>query len=195
MNEKEQKTKKRLSIVFSFVEMALIILLGLIMKISMEVILLDILIFEVIRKIVRKPMHYKDCRECAIWTLMLFAGVFLATKIHYSFSFFGAAFASLTVSEKGDVKRSFLFDIASKRIIQYIHNYQENAEIKEFERRLKMYNEVAYDIYKYRYIDGKTQRETAKLMNMDERRVAEKIKEIDLTMKVYFSDNLYNEKE
>ena len=58
-----------------------------------------------------------------------------------------------------------------------------------------MYNEVAYGIYKYRYLEGKTQRETAMLMNIDERRVAEKIKEIDLTMKVYFSDNLYNEKE
>lgn len=45
MNEKEQKTRKRLSIVFSFVEMTLIILLGLIMKISIETILLDILIF------------------------------------------------------------------------------------------------------------------------------------------------------
>lgn len=140
-------------------------------------------------------MHYKDFRECATWTLILFFMVFLASKIHYSFSWFGSAFASLTVSEKGDVKNSFLLDVASKNIIQYIHNCQENAEIKEFERRLKMYNEVAYGIYKYRYLEGKTQRETAMLMNIDERRVAEKIKEIDLTMKVYFSDNLYNEKE
>lgn len=188
MDEEEFKKRKRLSLIFGIIEMTLIVMVGLILQIKIEVIAITILIFEVIRKFVRKPMHYRDYRDCAIWSIALFFTIFLVSKVNIYLGYAMAGFASIIVSEKGDIKRRFLGDIGYKKLVCYIHNYSNNKDVKEFEEKLRKCDEGIYEIYKSKIIEGKTQREIAQITNLDERRIAEKMNAIKLTMKVYFSD-------
>ena len=55
----EEKLRKRLSLIFGIVEMTLIVLLGLILRINIDVIAITILIFEVIRKFVKNQCIIK----------------------------------------------------------------------------------------------------------------------------------------
>ena len=133
-------------------------------------------------------MHYKNYKECAIWSIALFLGIFLISKINIYLGYAMAGFASIIVSEKGDIKRRFLGDITYNKVVCYIHNYSNSKEVKEFENKLQNCDKDIYEIYKCKVIDGKTQREIAEMKNLDERRISEKINILKLTMKMYFSD-------
>lgn len=138
-------------------------------------------------------MHYKDYRLCYINTLGLFGAIFLLAKGNVFASYVASYLASIVMSEKCNVENWFLYE--NKRlenIKKYIYN-NNKEDIKIFEDKLKEKKGDYYQIYKYK-MEGKTNIEIANIINVDTRRISEKVQQIDFAMSIFFNESNYKEK-
>ena len=80
-----------------------------------------------------------------------------------------------------------------ENIKKYIYNNNNKEDIKIFEDKLKEKKGDYYQIYKYK-MEGKTNIEIANIINVDTRRISEKVQQIDFAMSIFFNESNYKEK-
>ena len=68
------------SIIFNVVETIVIILIGVLLRLTIIDILLVSLLFGIIRMMTQSAIHYKDWRLCILWSTLQMASLFLAYK-------------------------------------------------------------------------------------------------------------------
>lgn len=136
------------SYIFNFSEMLVIILIGIFMKVKIEMIVALIAIFIFVRQHNGKQLHYKSPIKCCISTTIFFIAFYSLTYINNAIAITIAIIAAYSVTESANTKNCFLYSNEEdkkkyREMKRYIKECEDPKILEEFENRLNKI-EIAY---------------------------------------------------
>lgn len=179
------------SIIFNVAEIVLIFLIGKVLVIPIELTICIIIIFSIVRMYLKNAKHYKDWYKCFIWSALVFTSLLVIVKADIFIAIIMTVFAAIVLSGKGDIKDCFMWPGKGKKtkyidIEEFIkHNYDKNLKLTEFEQILQQKDSIAYQLYVYKFIDGKSFSEMEELVELDNRRITDKLNEVALSIRIF----------
>lgn len=196
------------SILFNIVETIIVFTIGIFMKVSVVEILYGMIVFQIVRQLVKEDKHYKNVFKCLLWSTLVFISIFLLSKINILFYTIGCAFSAYILSGKADVQKDeegnknkkenvgmYLWkrsidDSKYKFIEEYIQENENSERIKDFEEALNNIDSEYYKIYKLRFYDNRTLKYIANELNISSTaRVTEKLDNIQNILLGYVQGN------
>jgi len=175
------------SIIFNVVETIIIFLVGIAIKLDIKNIIIILVVFSITRMTIGSAKHYKDWKKCLLWTTIIFTSIFLVAKVGIVISIVITIFTAIVLSGKGDIKDIYLWKKQSKYsdIEKYINSNTQSERLVKFEEQLKEKDDIAYTIYHNKFNEKRTFSEMEEELNMDSRRIADKLNEIALSIRVF----------
>lgn len=177
------------SIIFNVAEVLVVILAGKLLGLKLEIILLLIGIFMMIRISLGKAMHYKSPYKCAIWSLLMFLSLFVLTDVGLWTSLIMSAFCAFILTTKGNINDGFMWKGTTTKyndIEEYIKYNSMNSKLIEYEEKLKLQDNVNFLVYKYRFKDKMTFSQINERLDMENPRIVEKLEQIAFSFRIYF---------
>lgn len=177
------------SIIFNTVEFLLLFGISAAIGVAWYDSISILLLFTLVRCIVGEGKHYKSPKLCLIWSLLTFVILFATTKISYPLAIILTIFYAIAQTGKVDVKEMFMWKGSNTNyeyIEKFIKKMQGTAALRTFEEKLENFNSRIYDVYKYRFIKGYTFHTISEIMDIDNRRISEMLKALELAINLYF---------
>lgn len=97
------------TILFNIAELLVIILIGLLFKVSLNLCIFMCTTFFLVRMTAGKPMHYKAWYRCAIWSLLTFLSLYLLSDLNIIVTLLLTIFTSLISTGKADISGMFMW--------------------------------------------------------------------------------------
>ena len=160
------------TIIFNILETCIIFLVGILLKVPMYDILCIIFIFAIARRLIGEDKHYKSPWRCLVWSTIIFASLFIVSKVGTLMYIIMTIFSAYILSGKADIQkdekynkkenaRTYLWkksrdDSKYKIIEEYIKENKDTEQIVNFETALNNIDDEYYEIYKLRFYDNKT---------------------------------------
>lgn len=178
------------TLIFNIAETALILLVGLLLKLPFEHILIIMFTFMISRGFFGEALHFKTWYRCLIWSLLIMLSLFLLLKVDLVVSILFAIFSAFIMTSKSNVKDMYLWNNHNEPskyqdIIDFIKYNPLDDKLISFEKKLKDIDSVEYLVYKYRFKDSKTFKEISELLDMDGPRIVEKLDKIAFAIRLY----------
>ena len=178
------------TLIFNIAETALIVLVGMLLKLPIEHILTIMFTFMISRGFFGKALHFKAWYRCLIWSLLIMLSLFLLLKVDLVVSILFAVFSAFIMTGKSNIKDMYLWNNHNEPskyqdIIDFVKYNSLDDKLLSFEKKLKDTNSVEYLVYKYRFKDGKTFKEISELLDMDGPRIVEKLDKIAFAIRLY----------
>lgn len=181
-----------LNLVFNVAETAIILLVGVYLKISINYLLMILLTFMISRQCFGKPLHYKTWYRCLVWSTLLMLCLFVIFKVDYILSILFAIFNALIMTGRSDIRDMYLWNNAGEPgkyqdVVEYVKFNEFNDKLIEFEKKLKEKDNLEYLIYKYRFKEGRTFNEIKENLNhtIDNARLVEHLDKISFALRLY----------
>ena len=177
------------SIIFNLAEVLVIILAGKLLGLKLEIMLIIMAIFIMIRISLGGAMHYKNPYKCAIWSLLVFLSLFVLTNVGFGVSIIMAIFCAFILTTKGDINDAFMWkgkDTKYSDIEEYIKYNAMETKLIEFEDKLKKQDNLTFLIYKYRFKDKMTFSQISERLDLENPRIVEKLEQIAFSFRIYF---------
>lgn len=181
-----------LNLVFNMAETAIILLVGVYLKISINYLLMILLTFMISRQCFGKPLHYKTWYRCLVWSTLLMLCLFVIFKVDYILSILFAIFNALIMTGRSDIRDMYLWNNAGEPgkyqdVVEYVKFNEFNDKLIEFEKKLKEKDNLEYLIYKYRFKEGRTFNEIKENLNhtIDNARLVEHLDKISFALRLY----------
>lgn len=165
------------SIIFNVIETIVIILIGVLLRLTITDILLVSLLFGIIRMMTQSAIHYKDWRLCILWSTLQMASLFLAYKAGLFVSLIATSFTAIVLSGKGNINDMFMWggNTLNKSVFDWVKFNQSNEKLIKYEKDLKETDKQKYYIFVYRFREFKSYSQIANLMNMSTQRICEEL--------------------
>ena len=176
------------SIIFNVAEVLVIFLIGILLKLKLEVIILIVVTFSILKMSLRKSIHYKSPYRCFIWSALMFLMLFQVAKAGIVVSLIMTVFCAYVMTTRADLSDMFQWKGKSTKyddVDNFIKYNSMNDELIEFENKLKKKDNLSYLIYKYRFIDHLTFSEMSERLDLDNPRIAEKIDNIAFAIRLH----------
>lgn len=177
------------SIIFNLAELGVIILAGKLLQLKLEIMLIIIAIFVMIRISIGGAMHYKSPYRCAIWSLLIFLSLFVLTNVGIGVSIIMAIFCAFILTTKGNIDDAFMWKGKNTKysdIEEYIKYNSMETKLIEYENKLKDKDNLTYLIYKYRFKDKMTFAEISERLDLENPRIVEKLEQIAFSFRIFF---------
>ena len=177
------------SIIFNLAETLVIILAGKLLGLKLEIMLMIMAVFVMIRISLGKAMHYKSPYKCAIWSLLVFLSLFVLTNVGFGVSIIMAIFCAFILTTKGDINDAFMWKGKNTKyndIEEYIKYNSMETKLIEYEEKLKSQDSLNFLIYKYRFKDKMTFSEMSERLDLENPRIVEKLEQIAFSFRIYF---------
>lgn len=177
------------SIIFNLAEIGVIILAGKLLQLKLEIMLIIMGIFVMIRISIGGAMHYKSPYKCAIWSLLVFLSLFVLTNVGLGVSIIMAIFCAFILTTKGNIDDAFMWKGKNTKyndIEEYIKYNSMETKLIEYEEKLKDKDNLTYLIYKYRFKDKMTFAEISERLDLENPRIVEKLEQIAFSFRIYF---------
>lgn len=177
------------SIIFNLAEFGVIILAGKLLQLKLEIMLIIIGIFVMIRISIGGAMHYKSPYRCAVWSLLIFLSLFVLTNVGFGVSIIMAIFCAFILTTKGNIDDAFMWKGKNTKyydIEEYIKYNSMETKLIEYENKLKNQDNLTYLIYKYRFKDKMTFAEMSERLDLENPRIVEKLEQIAFSFRIYF---------
>lgn len=177
------------SIIFNLAEVSVIILAGKLLRLKLEVMLMIMCIFVMIRISLGGAMHYKSPYKCAIWSLLVFLSLFVLTNVGLGVSIIMAIFCAFILTTKGDISDGFQWkgkDTKYADIEEYIKYNSMQTKLIEYEEKLKNQDNLTFLIYKYRFKDKMTFAQISERLDLENPRIVEKLNQIAFSFRIFF---------
>lgn len=177
---------------FTLVVFIISITVGVTMKLPIELILMILFVFVLVRKILGEAMHYENVVKCLLATIITITSIFLVAKVNYVLSLILAGFAAIIISEKGDIGEFFMMswkrpeDSKYRVMKDYITDNKDAPRLREFESRLKKYSNELYEMYQMRFIEKLSYRKIEERTGFDNRKITNDLNTILLNFQMYF---------
>lgn len=180
--------KKIGTIIFNAVELLVIILIGLLLKVELNLCITICITFFLIRTTCGKPMHYKAWYRCAMWSALTFLSLFILSDLHIIATIILTIFTAFISTGKADITDFFMWKGNASKfddISEYIKLHPLEDKLIEFENKLKSRNDIQYLIYKYRFKEGLTFQQIEERLGIPTQRITEELNIIALAIRVY----------
>lgn len=166
------------SIIFNVVEVSVIVLIGILLKLSINQIAIIFALFATIRISLGGSLHYKDWYRCMIWSTLIFLSLFVVAKQSLPFCIIMTLFSAYILTTKGNIKDIFMWGGCklNQEVYDWVKFNQNNPQLLKYENQLKNTDNKKYIIFKYRFKEYKSYGEIAKLMDIPEQRVCDELK-------------------
>lgn len=177
------------SIIFNLAELGVIILAGILLRLKLEIMLIIMGIFVMIRISIGGALHYKSPYKCAIWSLLVFLSLFVLTNVGLGVSIIMAIFCAFILTTKGNIDDAFMWKGKNTKyndIEEYIKYNSMETKLIEYEEKLKDKDNLTYLIYKYRFKDKMTFAEISERLDLENPRIVEKLEQIAFSFRIYF---------
>lgn len=177
------------SIIFNLAELGVIILAGMLLRLKLEIMLIIMGIFVMIRISIGGAMHYKSPYKCAIWSLLVFLSLFVLTNVGLGVSIIMAIFCAFILTTKGNIDDAFMWKGKNTKyndIEEYIKYNSMETKLIEYENKLKEKDNLTYLIYKYRFKDKMTFAEISERLDLENPRIVEKLEQIAFSFRIFF---------
>lgn len=177
------------SIIFNLAEIGVILLAGKLLQLKLEIMLIIMVIFVMIRISLGGAMHYKSPYKCAIWSLLVFLSLFVLTNVGFGVSIIMAIFCAFVLTTRGDVNDAFMWKGKETKyadIEEYIKYNSMETKLIEYENKLKDKDNLTYLIYKYRFKDKMTFAQMSERLDLENPRIVEKLEQIAFSFRIFF---------
>lgn len=176
------------SIIFNIAEFLVIFLIGILLRLKLEIIILIVITFSILKMSLRKSIHYKSPYKCFIWSALMFLMLFEVAKAGIMISLIMTVFCAYVMTTKADLNDIFMWKGKSTKyddIDNFIKYHPMDDNLINFENKLKAKDNLSYLIYKYRFIDKLTFSEISEKLDLDNPRIAEKLDNIAFSLRLY----------
>lgn len=176
------------TIIFSFAEALVIILIGFLLKLKLEIILLIFFVFAMLKLRLKKSIHYKSPYKCFIWSALMFLMLFQVAKAGLIISLIMTVFCAYVMTTRADLDDIFQWKGRSTKyddIDTFIKYNSMDDKLIEFENKLKNRDNLSYLIYKYRFIDHLTFSEISEKLDLENPRIVEKLDNIAFAIRLH----------
>lgn len=141
------------STIFNIVEVAIIIIMGMLMKVPIEIILILFVLFCIARMTCYKPMHYKSPVLCMIWSTSVFCSFFALANVNVFLAISMTVFGAVVLTGKGDIKDCFMYERNEEKqkyreLKRFVREFKDTEQLKKFEELLKGFNKKYEDRFK-----------------------------------------------
>lgn len=177
------------SIIFNLAELGVIILAGILLQQKLEIMLIIMGIFVMIRISIGGALHYKSPYKCAIWSLLIFLSLFVLTNVGFGVSIIMAIFCAFILTTKGNIDDAFMWKGKNTKyydIEEYIKYNSMETKLIEYENKLKDKDNLTYLIYKYRFKDKMTFADISERLDLENPRIVEKLEQIAFSFRIFF---------
>ena len=177
------------SIIFNLAEVGVIILAGNLLHLKLEIMLIILSIFCMIRISIGGALHYKSPYKCAVWSLLIFLSLFVLTNVGLGVSIIMAVFCAFILTTKGNIDDAFMWKGKETKyadIEEYIKYNSMETKLIEYEEKLKNKDNLTYLIYKYRFKDKMTFSQMSERLDLENPRIVEKLEQIAFSFRIYF---------
>lgn len=166
------------SLIFNWFETLMLVLIAYLLKIGLVNTLLVFLTFQISRAFIKMPKHYKDWQRCLCWTLTIFTGLFVVSRVDISVGILCSIFTAYILSGKADIKDMYMWKPQNESVHQPLIDYLKyNAICDDYlkaEELLKQKVDTkTYLIYKRKFIDGYSYEKICEEFDMSNPRIKE----------------------
>lgn len=166
------------SIIFNVAETLVIILVGKLLGLTITQMLIILLMFAIIRMLLKPALHYKDWYRCLIWSTLFFLSLFVVAKVSFIVCVLLTIFEAIILTHKGNINDIFMWggNKLNTEVFNWVKFNQNNEKLKKYEENLKETDKQKYYIFRYRFREFKSYNQIADLMDMDAQRISDEIK-------------------
>lgn len=166
------------SILFNIIEILVVILIGKLLKLSLEKMIIIMLLFVIVRTNLKGALHYKDWKRCFVMTTLFFLSLFTVAKVNFILGLLITIFEAAILTGTADIKDMFMWggNSLNQEVFNWVKFNQDNEKLIKYEQNLKETDRQKYFIFKYRFREFKSYNQIASLMDMDAQRISDEIK-------------------
>lgn len=178
------------TLVFNIAETVLIFLIGRLLNLPINEIIAIMLTFMISRGFFGKALHFKTWYRCLIWSSLIMLSLFLLLKVDLVVSIMFAIFSAFIMTGKSNIKDMYLWNNHNEPskyqdVIDYIKYHELDDKLLEFEEKIKKRDSLEYQIYKYRFKEGKTFGEISGLLDIDSPKIVIYLDKIAFAIRLY----------
>ena len=172
------KKMNLVSYLFNLFETLMLILIAYLLKVGVINTLLIFLTFQISRAFIKMPKHYKDWQRCLCWTLVIFGGLFVVSRVDITVGIMCSIFTAYILSGKADIRDMYMWKPQNESVHQPLIDYLKyNAICDDYlkaEELLKgKVDTKTYLIYKRKFIDGYSYERISEEFDMSNPRIKE----------------------
>ena len=97
------------SLIFNIAETAIIVLMGVLLKLPINYIVLVMLSFMITRGFFGKPLHFKTWYRCLVWSVLVMLSLFVLLKVDLVVSITFAIFAAFIMTGRSNIMDMYLW--------------------------------------------------------------------------------------
>lgn len=178
------------AIIFNIAETALIFLIGLTLKLSIQNILILMFVFMISRGCFSTTLHFKEWYKCLVWSSLILFSLFTILKTSFPISMAFTIFGAFIMTGKANYKDMYLWNNHNEPskyqdVADYVKYHALNDKLLEFEEKIKNRDIVEYKIYKYRFKDGKTFGEISEILDIGTPKISVYLDKIAFAIRIY----------
>lgn len=172
------KKMNLVSYLFNLFETLMLILIAYLLKVGVINTLLIFLTFQISRAFIKMPKHYKDWQRCLCWTLVIFGGLFVVSRVDISVGIMCSVFTAYILSGKADIGDMYMWKPQNESVHQPLIDYLKYNTIcddylKAEELLKQKVDTKTYLIYKRKFIDGYSYERISEEFDMSNPRIKE----------------------
>ena len=166
------------SLIFNLFETLMLILMAYLLKVGVLNTFLIFLTFQITRAFIKMPKHYKDWQKCLCWTLIIFGGLFVVSRVDISVGIMCSIFTAYILSGKADIEDMYMWKPQNESVHQPLIDYLKYNTIcddylKAEELLKQKVDTKTYLIYKRKFIDGYSYERISEEFDMSNPRIKE----------------------
>lgn len=177
------------TILFNSFEFILLAIIGVLVGIQWYEAISILITFMLSRNLIGKGKHYRNPNECLFWSSLIFGVLFYLATIDYTLSLLLTVVYATAQTNKVDVSEMFMWKSKSTSydyIRDFILDNKDTPALIVFEYKLEKFNPKIYDVYRYRFIKGYSFHTIGEILDLDNRRISEILKSLELAINLYF---------
>lgn len=174
---------------FNIIETIIIFLLGKIFNVEINIRVMFMVLFFIIRMIAGKPKHYKKAYQCALWSSLVFLSLYSLSTLEIPVIILLTIFTAYITTGRADINDIFMWKGKETKyadIEEYIKYNSMETKLIEYENKLKNKDNLTYLIYKYRFKDKMTFSQMSERLDLENPRIVEKLEQIAFSFRIYF---------
>lgn len=176
-------------LLFNIAETFLIFLLGKVFNVDVNIRIMFMVLFFIVRMIAGNPKHYKKAYQCALWSSLVFLSLYTLSSLELPVIILLTIFTALISTGKADIDDAFMWKGKNTKysdIEEYIKYNSMETKLIEYENKLKDKDNLTYLIYKYRFKDKMTFAEISERLDLENPRIVEKLEQIAFSFRIFF---------
>lgn len=182
---------KILKSILASAEISIIFLIGLLMKVPVNVDIIITGLFCIIKLLCSKNkhnMHYKSWYRCLVWSTLTFLSLYLLSKLDLVSIIILTTLTAILSTDFTNISEVVQWKGKESKyqdIIEYIKYNSLADDLLDFEKKLRQNDNILFMLYKYRFKDNKTFSEISELLDIETNRITELLDKIAFTIRMY----------